>query len=264
MFTIDKYIVAESLEQAFELNKNRRNTIIGGMLWLKMGRKRIGTAIDLSALGLNSIVEDEDSFRIGCMCTLREIETHEGLNNYFGGSLTKSVENIVGVQMRNLATIGGSIYSRFGFSDILTALLVLDTYVELFSGGVVSLEKYLGMPLDNDILVSIIIKKDKRKISYSSYRLSATDFPVLTCAVSKKGNKWFTAHGARPMKASLNIFELSSSPDSDEINKIISNIKDRTIFGTNMRASSEYRKILAGVLTKRGIEAILNGGNYAD
>ncbi len=264
MFTIDKYIVAESLEQAFELNKNRRNTIIGGMLWLKMGRKKIGTAIDLSALGLNSIDEDEDSFRIGCMCTLREIETHEGLNNYFGCSLAKSVENIVGVQMRNLATIGGSIYSRFGFSDILTVLLALDTYVELYSGGIVTLEKYLGMPLDNDILVSIIIKKDSRKILYSSYRLSATDFPVLTCAVSNKGNKWFTAHGARPMKAFLNVFELSSSPDDDEINNIISNIKDRTIFGTNMRAGSEYRKTLAGVLTKRNIEAILNGGNYAD
>jgi len=83
MFTIDKYVVAESLEQAYELNQSKRNVIIGGMLWLKMGSKKIGTAIDLSSLGLNLIEEDEDSFKIGCLCTLRDIEVHSGLNKLF-------------------------------------------------------------------------------------------------------------------------------------------------------------------------------------
>lgn len=264
MFTIDKYVVAESLEQAYELNKNRRNVIIGGMLWLKMGRKKIGTAIDLSALGLNSIEEDDDSFKIGCMCTLRDIEVHENLDNYFNGLLKKSVESIVGVQMRNLATIGGSIYSRFGFSDILTALLALDTYVELYKGGIVALEKYIDMSLDNDILVRIIIKKDNRKTSYSSHRLSFTDFPVLTCAVSNYETKWFVVLGARPMKADLSQFELSENPDSKEIDAAVAKVVEETLFGTNIRGSREYRQILAGVLAVRNIKEILSGGNHAN
>lgn len=264
MFTIDKYIVAENLEQAYELNKNRRNVIIGGMMWLKMGRKRIGTAIDLSALGLNTIQEDDESFKIGCMCTLRDVEVHEGLKNTFNNIFSKSVENIVGVQMRNLATIGGSIYSRFGFSDILTALLSLDCYVELYKGGIISLDEYLNLPLDNDILVNIIIKKDGRKVIYSSHRMSATDFPVLTCAVSKKDNKWYVVHGARPMKANLSQFELSASPHQDEINAAVTKVVEETTFGTNIRGSKEYRQILADVLAKRNIDAILNGGNYAN
>src|SRR5690554_3249021 len=132
MFTIDKYIVAESLEQAYELNKSKRNVIIGGMLWLRMGRKKINTAIDLSMSGLNTIEEDYDSYKIGCMCTLRDLETHQGLNESFNNIFQYTLKHIVGVQMRNLATIGGSIYSRFGFSDILTALLSLDCYVELY------------------------------------------------------------------------------------------------------------------------------------
>lgn len=264
MFTIDKYVVAESLEQAYELNKNRRNVIIGGMLWLKMGRKKIGTAIDLSALGLNSIEEDNESFKIGCMCTLRDVEVHEGLNKYFNGLLAKSVESIVGVQMRNLATIGGSIYSRFGFSDILTALLALDTYVELYKGGTVALDKYMDMPLDNDILVRIIIKKDNRKVSYSSHRLSATDFPVLTCAVSNTGTKWFIVNGARPMKADLSQFELGENPSHAEIDAAVAKVVEETSFGANIRGSREYRQILANVLAKRNIEEILNGGNYAN
>lgn len=260
MFTIDKYIVAENLEQAYELNKSKRNVIIGGMLWLKMGRKRIGTAIDLSALGLNSIEENEDSFKIGCMCTLRDIETNEGLKNHFNNLLTSAVENIVGVQMRNLATIGGSIYSRFGFSDILTALLVLDSFVELYKGGIIPLSQYLDMPLDNDILVRIIIKKDNRKASYLSHRLSATDFPVLTCAVSNKGNEWLLSIGARPMKANLCKLELNVAPTEDEINKAVENVVESIVFGSNIRGSKTYRQILAGVLAKRNIEAVLNGG----
>lgn len=264
MFTIDKYVLAESLEQAYELNKNRRNVIIGGMLWLKMGRKKIGTAIDLSALALNSIEEDEESFKIGCMCTLRDVEVHEGLKKSFNNVLSKSVESIVGVQMRNLATIGGSIYSRLGFSDILTALMALDSYVELYKGGIVSLEKYVDLPLDNDILIRIIIKKDNRKIAYSSQRNSATDFPVLSCAVANIGNEWYVVHGARPMKAKLSKFNLSNNPSQEEIDIEVSKAVNNTRFGTNIRGSREYRQILADVLAKRNIEEILNGGNYAN
>jgi len=264
MFTIDKYVVAESLEQAYELNRNRRNVVIGGMLWLKMGRKRIGTAIDLSSLGLNTIEEDDESFKIGCMCTLRDVEVHKNLKSYFNNILSKSIESIVGIQMRNLATIGGSIYSRFGFSDILTSLLALDTYVELYKGGIVPLDKYVDMPLDNDILMKIIIKKDVRKVSYLSHRLSSADFPVLTCAVANNENKWFVVHGARPMKPNLSQFELSDNPSQEEISTAVAKTIENTTFGTNMRGSKEYRQILADVLAKRNIDEILNGGNYAN
>ena len=158
MFTIRNYVVAKSLEEAYELNQKKNNVILGGIGWLKMGGRNIQTAIDLSELGLDKIEEDEEYFKIGCMCTLRQLEVNESLNSYFNGIIAKSVIHIVGVQFRNCATIGGSIYSRFGFSDILTALLSLDTYVELFNGGIIPLTKYRDMPYDNDILVRIIIK----------------------------------------------------------------------------------------------------------
>ena len=49
----------------------------------------------------------------------------------------------MGVQFRNSVTIGGSIYSRFGFSDILTSLLTLDTYVEMYKGGIIPLKDFV-------------------------------------------------------------------------------------------------------------------------
>ena len=114
-FSIGCMTTLRQLEQAYELNQKKRNCIIGGMLWLKMGNRMVPTAIDLSNLGLNIIEENEEEFSIGCMTTLRQLEQHEGLNRYTKGAVSESVRSIVGVQFRNLATVGGSIFGRFGF-----------------------------------------------------------------------------------------------------------------------------------------------------
>lgn len=262
MFMIENYIMAESLEQAYELNQSKRNVILGGTLWLKMSKKRINMAIDLSSLGLNTIDEEDDCFKIGCMCTLRDIEVHKGLNNFFNHAISKSVENIVGVQLRNGATVGGTIFSRFGFSDVLTALLALNTYVELFKNGIVPLADFINMPHDNDILVRIIIKKDNRKVSYLTHRKSVTDFPVLTCAVSYYGEDWNIVLGARPGKAKILTFTLGINPSKEEIYENVKKRLETVNFGTNYRGSKEYRQILAEVLIKRNIEEILSGGTH--
>ena len=156
MITIQKYIRAKSLEEAWELNQNKRNRILGGMLWLRLGKGSVNTAIDLCDLGLNTIEETEEQFSIGAMATLRDIELHESLNAYTGSAIANAVKDIVGVQFRNMATVGGSIWGRFGFSDVLTVFLALDSYVELYKGGIVPLEQFAKMKKDNDILVRLI------------------------------------------------------------------------------------------------------------
>ena len=117
MMTIREYKQAESLEEAWQLNQKKANRVLGGMIWLKMENINVGTAIDLSGLGLDTIEETEDSFSIGAMVTLRQLEEHPGLAAYTRGAVKEALRHIVGVQLRNLATVGGSIYSRFGFSD---------------------------------------------------------------------------------------------------------------------------------------------------
>ena len=62
MITIQKYVRAQSLEEAWQLNQRGRNRIVGGMLWLRLGRGGVGTAIDLSGLGLDKIEETETEF----------------------------------------------------------------------------------------------------------------------------------------------------------------------------------------------------------
>ena len=96
MLTIQQYCKAKSLDEAYELlQKNRMNQIIAGMLWLRMQERTIPVAIDLCDLHLDMIEEDEDSFTIGAMTSLRALETHEGLQEAFGSLLTDALKDIL-------------------------------------------------------------------------------------------------------------------------------------------------------------------------
>lgn len=245
MLEFKNYVLAESLEQAYELNQKRTNRIIGGGCWIRMGRARVQTAIDLSALKLDQIVFSKEEISIGCMCTLRQLEIHKELNEEFNNTFYEALHSIVGVQFRNSATIGGSIYRRFGFSDPLTLLLALDTQVELYKAGRIPLAKFINMPYDNDILVSIHIRRDNRKIVYMHHRNTATDFPVLAVAVSNLNDNWFISIGARPMRANLVTVE-GKIPDVKEV-------VSKFTFSSNRRGSSDYRNHLAKVLLGRAI-----------
>ena len=52
MFYYNQYVRAQSLDEAYELYQKKPNFVLGGMLWLKMKNKTLGTAIDLCDLGL--------------------------------------------------------------------------------------------------------------------------------------------------------------------------------------------------------------------
>ena len=203
MMTNREYKRAESLEEAWQLNQKRPTRVLGGMIWLKMENINVGTAIDLSGLGLDTIEETDEGVSIGAMVTLRQLELHPGLSAYTDGAVRESVRHIVGVQLRNLATVGGSIYSRFGFSDVLTMLLALNASVELYKGGVVPLAEYAQRPYDRDILVRVLVPKENARFVYQSVRNSQTDFPVLTCAAALTQKGVQAAVGARPAKAAL-------------------------------------------------------------
>ena len=253
MMTIREYKRAESLEEAWQLNQKRNNRVIGGMIWLKMENINVGTAIDLSGLGLDKIEETAEGFSIGAMVPLRQIELHEGLNAYTDGAVRESVCHIVGVQLRNLATVGGSIYSRFGFSDVLTMFLALNASVELYKGGIVPLSEYAQRPYDRDILVRVIVPKEQAAFCYQSVRNSQTDIPVLTCAAARlQDGSYRFAVGARPLKAVL--YEEPAAPAQ----QLAETIQQQVVTGSNMRGSAEYRRHLTGVLVRRAAEELEN------
>lgn len=232
MLRIQNYVQAKTLDEAYELlKKNPKNKILGGMIWLKMEDILIPTAIDLSLLELDQIQEDENEFKIGAMVSLRDLEINEALNNTFNHIFKDALKGIVGVQMRNMATIGGSVYSRFGFSDVVTCLLALECEVELYNVGRMTLEEFVKRPYQNDLLTHIYIKKTNLKSAFVCVRKSATDISTLNGSITKYEDHYKIVIGSRPNIAK--VYEVGFDALDFEVE-----------VGDNMRASKEYREQL--------------------
>ena len=260
MFYAKQYLLAQSLEEAYQANQKRSAAVVGGMCWMKMGRRQLQTVIDLSALGLDEITPTASGFAIGAMVTLRRLETHPGLEKAFGGAFAQAVRPIVGVQFRSCATVGGSVWGRFGFSDVLTVLLALDAKVELYPSGVIALEDFIKMPRDNQILVRVLVEADGRRAAAESCLNSATDFPVLVTAAARMADgSWRLAVGARPQKAAVFADEkgiLSGGVTPDSARAFAEDVAARARFGSNIRAGEEYRREICQVLVRRGLLAM--------
>lgn len=259
MVTIQNYVRAQSIDEAYELNQKKGSCIIGGMLWTKMQDRLIQTAIDMCDLGLDTIEEKDDEFIIGAMTSLRQLELHDGLNKYTHGAVCEAVKDIVGVQFRNLATIGGSIWGRFGFSDILTVFLAMDAFVELYHGGMIPLREFVNMKQDRDVIVHLIIRKTPGVFAYASVRNQRTDFPVIACSASCVDGEYRLAVGARPGRAMLVLDEegLLTEGLSDETEKAFASwVSDKVPVGSNHRAGAEYRNRLIRVLGQRLLKKI--------
>lgn len=263
MFTAKNYSFAATVEEAYEtLHKNKANQILGGCCWLPLGKKRIWTAIDLTRLGLDKIEETQDWVELGAMVTLRQLETSPVLNRLAGGILSQSVKGIVGVQFRNSATIGGSVWMRASFSDPLTVLLAMDTTVCFHHSGEMPLEEFMGKPYFKDILTHVKIRREGREGAYESLRNTETDFPVLTAAVTRKGEDWRVVVGSRPGRAVL-AHEAARLLKAGDLEGACASVAEELPFGDNLRASGEYRRAIAPVLVRRAAEKILKGEGQA-
>ena len=277
MFYYNQYVRAQSLDEAYELYQKKPNFVLGGMLWLKMKNKTLGTAIDLCDLGLDQIDEDENEFRIGAYATLRQIETHEALNAYTHGAIAESVRHIVGVQFRNVATVGGSIWGRFGFSDVMTIFRALGAKVQLHKAGIMDLDEIAALPrTTRDVLVSVIVPKNAKGVVYLSQRNQSTDFPVLTCAVANRSGRYVAVIGASPYmaepvwdedgildcladaKTDGNAALTDNSETNAKIDKFAEYVAEHIRFGSNIRAGAEYREIICRVLTRRAVAQSLD------
>lgn len=251
MYRANEYIFPQSLDEAADiLSKDRQASVIGGGLWMRLSRSKKTKIIDLSRLGLGGIETCGDTVSVGAMATLREFETDPILSKAFGGVLKDAVSSIVGVQLRNSATVGGTVYGRFGFSDPLCALLALDAEVELQKGGIVPLEKYVYMKYDRDIIKAVRLRNDGRTAVFKSLRQTRTDFPVINLTLARLPDGSFrVAVGARPRRAER-CPEAEKYLEAGDIGSAVSAVA-KMHFGTNSRGSSEYRAAMAGELLRR-------------
>ncbi len=263
MFTVEELARPQTVDEAFAILMARPdNVVLGGCAFLRMGNRKIATAVDLSRLGLDDIRETDGFIELGAMASFRAVETHPACRNNFGGLLPQAVGNVIGVQFRNVVTVGASVFSKYGFSDLVTALLALDTEVELHGAGRMPLAAFLDKPYTRDILTRIFIKKDGRAAAYRSLRNSASDFPVVNAAVSRRGDEWTVVVGARPARAQIAqaASRSLSGPRGADPAAAGELAAGELAFGGNLKASAEYRRAMAAVLVKRAVTEVLTCG----
>jgi CO/xanthine dehydrogenase FAD-binding subunit len=252
-----------SLAEAYEtLVSVPGSVVLGGCGYLRLGARKIDTAIDLSRLGLDQVTMVENTVEIGAMTSLRTIETHPLASSLGNGVLCSALGHIVGVQFRNCVTIGGTVAGRYPFSDPITALVALDAKIQCYHQGVISLSAYLVSPGSKDIVEKIILPVDGRLAAFAGLRQSAVDFAVLNVAVARCGDGFRIVVGSRPGRAmragAAETYLNRNGLDSQTVAKAGQLAGDELSFGDNARASGDYRRTVCPVLIRWTLTEVLH------
>lgn len=262
MYTMQELAQPRSLGEAYRLLTARKNNaILGGCAFLRLGSQAIGTAIDLGQCQLDYIEETPAEIRIGALTTFRALETSPVLQTYANGVVSRAVGNVLGVQFRHIVTIGASVFSRYGFSDLLPPLLALEAEVELYQAGRLTLEAFLHSPPARDILTQVILKQGTCRASYQHLRKSCCDFPLLNAAVSEREGAWRVAVGARPGPARLArqaaAVLAAGGASAAAVEEAAQTAAAELAFESNGSASAAYRETLCRTLVRRAILEVL-------
>ena len=253
----NNYYKAPSVEEAYKmLQANPKNAIIAGGLWMKKTGLSYDTLIDLSECGLDKITEDKDNIYVGAMVTLREFETNPAVNKLFSGATAFAVREIMGPAFRNMVTIGGSIFGRFPFSDVIAGLLPLDVKVRLYPEQEMTLEELVNFKGKlNGIIKEIVIKKEEGKGYFKKVKTTALDFPMLNISIVKRNGKNYIAVGSRPATAAL-AYKAMEEADKGDFVKAGEVAANELMYLDSSNISKEYRQDLVKVYVRRGLEEV--------
>jgi CO/xanthine dehydrogenase FAD-binding subunit len=167
----------------------------------------------------------------------------------------------MGITIRNLATIGGSVMGKFAFSDLLGALLVLDCKLEFYMLGEVSIYDFMEMKkIPNDILLNIKIGKTQCKGYFKKVSKTHLDFSILNVAITK-GDVYKIAIGSRPLAPDLaintaNFLNSQVQVDEEIIKQALVIALEEVKLSSNLRAQEDYRRVLMSTYLKRGIREV--------
>ncbi len=228
--------------------------------------ERLERLIDLKSLDLDYIREEEDHFKIGANTKLSSLISHPSLSNLGGNFIKESIKEIGSVQIRNMATVGGSIAFRLGWSDVITIFMTIGSQVEIYNGNFekMDLEDFISKKSRSAIVTEITVPKIDEKCVFEKFAKSNFDIAILNLGLKVSLDGKFVKEarvvvGSRPM-LSQRIREVEEFMIGKEIDKISEEscalIQKVIQTGTDIRAGAEYRKALSGSLLSKALRRV--------
>src|SRR5919202_368216 len=275
------YEVAESVDHAIDLlgqHGEEANLLAGGDSLLPIMKLRLAAPAVLVDLGrveeLRYVRDEGDHIAIGAMTRHTDVEHDELLHEQCG--LLSYTASLVGdPQVRHRGTIGGSLSHGDAASDLPSALLALEGELELkgSSGGRTVaaadfFQDYLQTDLAPDeVLTEIRVPKlgPNAGWAYKKFNRRAQDWAVVgVAAVVEKSDGnissariGLTNMGSTPLRASAAEGALSGA-DASSLAEAAGSADEGASPASDIAASSEYRRHLARVLTRRAVEEALS------
>jgi aerobic carbon-monoxide dehydrogenase medium subunit len=275
------YEVAESVDHAVELRGQHgedAKLLAGGHSLLPIMKLRLAAPsvlVDLGRIEELKYVRDEgDHIAIGAMTRHTEVERNELLQEQCG--LLAYTTSLVGdPQVRHRGTIGGSLAHGDAASDLPSALLALEgQFIIRGSNGERTVaagdffKDYLETDLAPDeVLTEIRVPKlgSNAGWSYKKFNRRAQDWAVVGAAAVVERSDGaissariaLTNMGSTPVRATAAEGALSGA-DASSVAEATSSADEGTNPASDIAASSEYRRHLARVLSRRAVEEALS------
>lgn len=244
---ITTYHRPKTLDEALTLLTQSNTIPLGGGTLLSHGTSDSISVVDLQLLKLDSLRVNGNNLQIGATCTLQSLLESEHISD----SLKIALKLEAPINIRNSATVAGAIVSSDGRSPFVTAMLALDSRLEIRDSKksqASSLSEYL-LTRPKGLITSISIPLNV-KTSFEFISKTPTDKPIICASIAQwnSGRTRLTlgGYGRNPLLAM----------DGTEANGIEEAARNAYHEANDEWASAEYRVEMAAVLSKRCLESL--------
>lgn len=235
-----------NLEEALQLLRQtdlKYIPLAGGTAIDRYNKEDIGV-VDLQDLGLNQILDRGNTIELGATARLQRLLDTPQLQSEF----KKSILHEATYNLRQVATLGGTLVSASGRSPLSTACLALDaTLVIAPEGERVALGEFLNLRngILNGRLITQIILPLKVDFRYDYVARTPADLPIVCVGVAQwpSGRTRVALGGFGPTpKLAMD------GPGNDGAGIAAMNAYSQA---GDQWASADYRQEIAGILVKR-------------
>ncbi len=246
---ITTYHRPQTLEEALTLLTQPNTVPLGGGTLLSHPTTDSIQAVDLQLLGLNSLTKKGNDLEIGSTVTLQSLLENE----HCPETLKTAIKLEVPINIRNSATIAGTLVASDGRSPLATALLSLDVKLEqaIFNNSKIEYRSTnIGefLPLRSTNLITKIILPLNTKFAFEFVSRTPADKPIICAALTQWGSGRtrlaLGGYGKSPILAM----------DGTEAEGLETAAKNAYHEANDEWASAEYRMDVAAVLAKRCLE----------